>query len=87
MAAALARFISYGILALGDDVTEDLEEVTIPVSSTAIRTITWRGDGVIIVEFNQRGTYTFEGTRELFDAFVTAPSKGTFFNQHFQRSR
>lgn len=90
MAPPLARFLGYGILAklTGDDESEEeLEEIWLPVSSTAIRAIGWRGDGVIIVEFNQRGTYTYEGSKELFLAFAAAPSKGQFFNQHFQVKR
>lgn len=60
------------------------EDVTVPVASSAIRSIGWRKDGVIVVEFNQRGTYTYDGTYDLFQAFVAAPSKGGFFNQHFK---
>jgi len=60
------------------------EDITIPVSSSAIRTIGWRKDGIIIVEFVRGGVYTYDGTYELFKAFITAPSKGGFFNANFK---
>jgi len=82
----LARLIAVGLLkrALTEDDDESSEDITIPVSSSAIRSIGWRPEGVITVEFNRGGTYNYAGDRELFDAFVAAPSKGTFFNQNFQ---
>lgn len=70
--------------AMGGPDSDEPEDITIPVASTAIRSIGWRRDGIIIVEFNQRGTYTYDGTYELFQAFVAAPSKGGFFNRHFK---
>jgi len=87
--AILARLITVGLLkeALDDKDPDDLEEETVPVSSSAIRTIGWRSDGVITVEFNRGGTYSYAGSRELFDAFISAPSKGVFFNENFQVRR
>jgi len=86
---SLARLIAVGLLkkALTEDDDEEHEDITIPVSSTAIRTIGWRSDNVITVEFIRGGSYSYEGDRELFDAFVAAPSKGEFFNSHFQVRR
>lgn len=63
---------------------EALKDVTIPVHSTAIRSIGWRHDGTITVEFMQRGTYTYDGSFELFTLFISSPSKGRFFNEHFK---
>jgi hypothetical protein len=63
---------------------EPLKEITVPVHSTAIRSIGWRSDNTITVEFMERGTYTYDGSFELFTVFVNAPSKGRFFNEHFK---
>lgn len=61
-----------------------LEDVTVPVSSSCIRTISWRGaDQIITVEFIRGGSYDYEGSHELFLAFIAASSKGEFFNSHF----
>jgi len=86
---ALAKLIAAGLLkkALTEGDEEENEDITIPVSSSAIRSIGWRSDGVITVEFIRGGTYSYEGDRELFDAFAASSSKGTFFNQHFQVRR
>jgi len=83
---AFTRLILAGLAAIrpGYEDHDDLEEITIPVDSTAIRTIGWRGDGVITVDFVRGGLYSFAGTKDLFDAFAAAPSKGAFFNQHFR---
>jgi len=87
-ARELAKLLAVGLLKESlKEGEEELEDITIPVSSSAIRSIGWRSDGVITVEFLARGTYSYAGTRELFDAFVAAPSKGTFFNEHFQVRR
>lgn len=68
----------------GDPPDGALASQTVPVSSSAIRSIGWRSDGIIVVEFRERGTYTYDGDYETFLAFVTAPSKGVFFNQNFR---
>lgn len=78
----IGRLIGAGVVASDND--EELEEQTVPVSSSAIRTIGWRSDGVITVEFIRGGIYSYEGSYELFQAFVGASSKGEFFNSHFR---
>lgn len=55
-----------------------------PVHSTAIRAIGWHKPDTITVEFMQRGTYTYDGSYELFLLFINSPSKGRFFNEHFR---
>ena len=83
---AIPRLLAAGLAAIraGYEEHEDLEDVTIPVASDAISAIGWRGDGVITVTFHRGGTYTYEGTRDMFEAFLAAPSKGRFFNANFR---
>lgn len=84
----IGRLIGAGALraagtALAKDQLEDLQDQTVSVSSSCINTIGYH-DGVIVVEFKRGGTYSYEGSPELFAAFVAAPSKGEFFNSHFR---
>jgi len=80
--AKVAYALRYGDR--GEETPELPEDITIPVSSSAIRAIGWRKEGVIVVEFNARGTYTYDGDYQLFQAFLAAPSKGGFFNAYFK---
>ena len=86
---ALAKLLGRGLTVAAlaalreDDDDEGHPPVTIPVASSAIRSIGW-DSGIITVEFNQRGTYSYSGDYELFEAFISAPSKGGFFNDHFK---
>lgn len=69
-----------------EDKGEKIHEISLPVSSTAIRAIGYRGSedtGVITVIFNRGGAYDYEGNLDLFKAFAAAPSKGGFFNANF----
>jgi hypothetical protein len=75
----------YAIRQLEGEEQKVPEHVTIPVNSTAIRTIGWRSDGVIIVDFVRGGEYTYDGSFPLFMAFAASPSKGKFFNEHFRK--
>ena len=63
---------------------EGPEEIVVPVSSSAISSIGWHQNDIISVTFNRGGTYTYDGSYELFQAFIAAPSKGQFFNQFFK---
>lgn len=70
-----------GRLALEED--ESLPEV-VPVASSAISEIGFDGTSVVTVTFHRGGTYAYAGSRDLFEAFKLAPSKGQFFNQYLR---
>jgi|SRR5215471_10928478 len=74
--------------ALEKAIDPSLNTIVVPVNSTAIRLIAYHpSDHNISVEFMRGGTYEYEGSMALFIAFALAPSKGQFFNEHFQVKR
>lgn len=85
LARTAAGLIEVGALEGEDLETAQLRDVTVPVSSSAIRSIGYRHDDTITVEFVRGGTYTYDGSYELFQLFVLSPSKGQFFNEHFRK--
>lgn len=61
------------------------DEETVAVSSSAISQIGYRSDDTISVTFRRGGTYLYSGSRDLYEQFKNAPSKGQFFNANFQK--
>lgn len=98
-AALIGRFLGAGLLgveeataarlALGLDAKtaegEAKPPVVINVHSSAIRMIAYIEPDTIVVEFVRGGSYTYDGDIELFMAFASSPSKGSFFNNHFRK--
>lgn len=62
--------------------------ITIPVASSCIRSISFQVGDVITVEFIRGGSLIYEyiGNEELFMTFISAPSKGQFFNAHIKHT-
>lgn len=85
--AISGRLLANGVVQslIGDKEIDELENIEVPVSSSCIRSIGYRGDDVITVTFIRGGTYSYDGDKATFAAFVAAPSKGEFFNAHFNR--
>lgn len=77
-----AARVAKGILEYEDKAEH--EAVDVPVQSEAISSVGWRPDGTITVTFHRGGTYTYSSDYETFQAFVSAPSVGRFFNDHFR---
>src|SRR5262245_30509568 len=73
-------------LALGESVGEEpgQSQITIPVSSEAIRAIGYHAAGIITVDFHRGGSYDYPGTEDMFIAFLAAPSKGRWFSEHLR---
>lgn len=53
------------------------------VSSSAISRISWKDDQITVV-FRRGGTYSYPGSRELYQDFVNASSIGQYFNQYIR---
>jgi hypothetical protein len=57
----------------------------IPVASTAIAAVTYTSEAVLEVEFTSGATYRyFAVPAQLFHEFLTAESKGVFFNRRIR---
>lgn len=74
------------VRALGLSEGEGQQDIEVPVASEAISSIGYHVGGIISVTFRRggRGTYEYPGTEEMFLAFLSAPSKGRFFNENFR---
>ncbi len=55
-----------------------------PVKSSVIAKIGY-DNGVLFVKFVENGWYKYRVSKQLFDKFLSAPSKGTFLNQEIKR--
>jgi hypothetical protein len=57
----------------------------IPVNSTAIASVAYSADAVLDVEFTSGATYRyFAVPAQLFHEFLSAQSKGVFFNRRIR---
>ena len=54
------------------------------VSSSAISRIEWDG-GTLSIWFCESGRYDYPGVpQHIYNAFLAAPSKGTYYNNHIK---
>jgi hypothetical protein len=90
IAPLIARSITgYAISkALGRDEQDEKDaEAERPVStnvkSSVIASISWKDD-VITVNFHRGGTYTYPGSRDVYEDFISAPSVGAYFNANIR---
>jgi hypothetical protein len=60
----------------------------IPVTSSNIRSIGYERDTATLeVEFNRGSVYQYHGVpQDVFDSFIQAGSKGTYFNANIKNS-
>lgn len=59
--------------------------VYLPVDSSFIRAIQFDPPDTITVHFSDTGkSYSYSGSRDLFDEFAAAESKGAFFNANIR---
>ena len=60
---------------------------TIPVDSSWIRSVTYASDATLTVRFRRGTAYRyFTVPRAIFEAFLTAPSKGAYFTHHIRNA-
>jgi hypothetical protein len=61
--------------------------MAIPVDSSLIRSVTYGTDATLTVRFHSGAVYRyFTVPRSILEAFLTAPSKGTYFNRHIRET-
>lgn len=83
--AAVAGAMAVAKALASDKESEEEKEITTPVDSSVIATISFDPKTEIItVVFHRGGTYQYPGSKDLYEAFVNAPSVGAFFNQHIR---
>lgn len=83
---AIAPLIARGVAAYAaKELTDEEKEAPLStnVNSSVIASISWK-DEIITVNFHRGGTYTYPGSRELYEDFVNAPSVGAYFNAHIR---
>lgn len=57
----------------------------IPVNSSLIRSVTYGTNATLTVNFHSGAVYRyFTVPRSILEAFLAAPSKGTYFNRHIR---
>lgn len=60
---------------------------TLPVDSSLIQRVTYATDATLTVHFHNGAVYRyFTVPRSLLEAFLAAPSKGTYFNRHIREA-
>ena len=81
--AALGRI---GGVALGREIGDALEEqpVTLRVDSSFIREISWFPGDTLVVQMHTGKEWSYSCSRDIFEEFARAPSKGKYFNQNIK---
>jgi hypothetical protein len=59
----------------------------IPIDSSLIQSVTYGTDATLTVRFHSGAVYRyFTVPRSVLEAFLAAPSKGTYFNRHIREA-
>jgi hypothetical protein len=59
----------------------------IPVDSSLIQSVTYADDATLTVRFHSGAEYCYYTVpRSTLEAFLAAPSKGTYFNRHIREA-
>jgi len=89
MALSPTAIRAIGVAAVGRALSRDEQEeeaergLSTFVSSSAIKQISWKDEQITVV-FRRGGSYSYPGSREVYQDFIAAPSIGQYFNQYIK---